>query len=127
MRVFCGLEVVKRLFHTLANSSKHLEPIGEHHTQAVEEEDDDGQYAQTKEQYVEDLKELEQDGAFRILAYHTFPFCTSGIDCTCMNVRARTHTHTQMPMHWKKYCLTKSYPEPQIPATARFHTTFLMW
>jgi hypothetical protein len=32
-------------------------------TSAIEEEDDDGQYAQTKEEYIEDLKELEQAGA----------------------------------------------------------------
>ncbi len=67
MCVFC-FELVNRLSHTHANTSK----LTSEHIQAVEEEDDDGQYAQNKEEYIEDLKELEQVGAFRFCAYHFF-------------------------------------------------------
>jgi hypothetical protein len=40
----------------------HTHALGAYYP-AAEEEDDDGAYAQTKEDYIEALKELEQEGA----------------------------------------------------------------
>lgn len=50
------------LTHTPLLAHTHSNTLWAYHP-ATEEEDDDGAYAQTKEDYIEALKELEQEGA----------------------------------------------------------------